>query len=79
MGYDLSRNPTDRDRQKAEVGELSESEDRDTYDLETLTGAYQYIVSYCWENWKAPAVFVTGIQEGEKDAIYDMRQAVWPV
>lgn len=70
--------PTETD-QKAEVGELSESEDRDTYDLETLTGAYQYIVSYCWDNWKAPAVFVTGIQEGKKDNIYDMRQAVWPV
>ena len=70
--------PTETDK-KAEVGELSESEDRDTYDLETLTGAYQYIVSYCWDNWKAPAVFVTGIQEGKKDAIYDMRQAVWPV
>lgn len=37
--------PTETDK-KAEVGELSESEDRDTYDLETLTGAYQYIVSY---------------------------------
>ena len=35
--------PTETDK-KAEVGELSESEDRDTYDLETLTGAYQYIV-----------------------------------
>lgn len=70
--------PTETDK-KAEVGELSESEDRDTYDLETLTGAYQYIVSYCWETWKAPVVFVTGIQEGKKDNIYDMRQAVWPV
>ena len=59
--------PTETDK-KAEVGELSESEDRDTYDLETLTGAYQYIVSYCWETWKAPVVFVTGIQEGKKDS-----------
>ena len=50
--------PTETD-QKAEVGELSESDDRDTYDMTTLTGAYQYIVSYCWETWKAPAVFVT--------------------
>lgn len=57
--------PTETDK-KAEVGELSESEDRDTYDLETLTGAYQYIVSYCWETWKAPVVLLQAFRREKK-------------
>ena len=70
--------PTEAD-QKAEVGELVKDAALDDYDTATLTGAYQYIAAYCWETWNAPTVFVTSIQEGKEDAIYDMRQAVWPV
>lgn len=70
--------PTETD-QKAEVGEQIDGTDLSAYDTSTLTGAYQYIATYCWQTWQAPAVFVTSVQKGEKDAIYDMRQAVWPV
>ena len=81
VSYDmiLVEIPTTETDQKAKKGELSDSEDSNDYDLSTLTGAYQSIVSYAWETWEAPVAFITGIQEGEKDAIYDMRQAVWPV
>ena len=45
---------------RVELGEISDSENRDDYDLETVAGAIQFIISYVQETWGCPIVFYTG-------------------
>lgn len=45
---------------KMPLGEISEGKDPAGFDTKTVTGAMEYIISYCAETWNCPAVFYTG-------------------
>jgi len=42
------------------LGEISDSEDPADYDLETVAGAIQYIITYAQNTWNCPVMFYTG-------------------
>lgn len=42
------------------LGEISDSEDPADYDLETVAGAIQYIITYARDTWNCPIMFYTG-------------------
>ncbi len=42
------------------LGELSDSFDKNDFDTETVTGAIEYIISYCRDTWDCPILFYTG-------------------
>lgn len=42
------------------LGEISSSFDPSDFDVLTITGALEFIASYCSRNWSAPLVFYTG-------------------
>lgn len=44
----------------APLGEIAEGTDRDTFDTRTVSGAVEYIISYCSDTWHCPVVFYTG-------------------
>lgn len=45
---------------KLPLGEISQSSDPSSFDTKTITGAMEYIISYCEETWHCPVVFYTG-------------------
>lgn len=62
----------------ATVGEISESTDRDDYDVSTLYGSMQYIYSYVEENFDDEVVFVTPAKCDVKGGD-DYAQTVWEI
>lgn len=46
--------------QRKPLGEISNSRDRADFDVKTITGAMEYIISYARETWGCPVVFFTG-------------------
>jgi len=42
------------------LGEISASKDRKDFDVKTITGAIEFIISYCSEVWQCPVIFYTG-------------------
>lgn len=48
--------------QKKPLGTVNESYDRDAFDISTVAGAIEYIISYAKESWNCPVVFYTNPQ-----------------
>lgn len=49
------------------LGQVSESEELQDLDTQSITGAMEYIIAYAKETWKCPVVFYTNSRfEGEK-------------
>ena len=46
--------------QKKPLGEIATGTDKSAFDTHTVTGAIEYIISYCKETWDCPVVFYTG-------------------
>lgn len=46
--------------QKKPMGELGDSFDIASFDTSTITGAMEYIIAYCKQNWNCPVMFYTG-------------------
>ncbi len=49
----------------APLGEISESRNREDFDLGTITGAMEFIITYVQETWNCPVMFYTGTDFGE--------------
>ena len=45
---------------KKTLGEISTSDDIEDYDVKTVTGAMEYIISYVYNTWNCPVIFYTG-------------------
>lgn len=62
------------------LGEISVSKDREDFDLSTVIGAIEYIISRVAEKWNCPIVFYTGTyMENEKyqkmvDGLIELRK-----
>ena len=62
------------------LGEVSEGFDRKDFDVSTVAGALEFIVSYVWETWGCPVVFFTSARfESEPyakmvDLLYKVRE-----
>ncbi len=41
------------------LGEISESRDLESFDVETVCGAIEYIIAYAKETWHCPVMFYT--------------------
>lgn len=42
------------------LGEISDAKEMDSFDLNTITGAMEYIIAYSRQTWDCPVVFYTG-------------------
>ncbi len=45
---------------KLPLGEVSNGRELTSFDTKTVTGAMEYIIAYCSEQWNCPVVFYTG-------------------
>lgn len=59
-------------------GTVSSSYDRDTFDTSTVSGAIEYIISYCRETWNCPVVFYTGTKNS-KNGYEDMVKILYQI
>mgnify|MGYP000311506680 FL=1 len=48
------------------LGEISESRDLESFDVETVCGAIEYIIAYAKETWHCPVMFYTNPQYDSK-------------
>ena len=44
---------------KLPLGDISTSQDRDSFDTSTITGAIEFIIAYAQETWNCPVAFYT--------------------
>lgn len=51
---------------KKELGTVSDSFDREDFDVHTVAGAIEYIISYAEDTWDCPVVFYTGTRYGNE-------------
>jgi len=49
------------------LGEISDSDDPADFDLETVAGAIQYIITYAQKTWNCPIIFYTGTKYSNED------------
>ena len=56
---------------KRPLGEISESKNLEDFDLNTITGAMEFIIAYAQQTWGCPVVFFTGsyYESAEYDAM----------
>ncbi len=52
---------------KKPLGKMGESFDMDAFDTSTVTGAIEYIIAYCRQNWNCPVMFYTGSRYDSAD------------